>query len=60
MDLISNLSIGFGVVLFAFPAAGALSAVWLIGIYALVFGISEIVFAFRLNGFRRDVLATGK
>ena len=43
------LSIGFGVVLFAFPAAGALSAVWLIGIYALVFGISEIIFAFRLQ-----------
>lgn len=54
------LSIGFGVLLFAFPAAGALSVVWLIGIYALVFGISEIIFAFRLNGFRRDFLAAGK
>ena len=54
------LSIGFGVVLFAFPVAGALSVVWLIGIYALVFGISEIIFAFRLNGFRRDFLTAGK
>ncbi len=53
------LSIGFGILLFAFPAAGALSAVWMIGIYAIVFGISEIVFAFRLNGFRRQFLAGG-
>lgn len=54
------LSIGFGILLFVFPAAGALSVVWLIGIYALVFGISEIIFAFRLNGFRREFLTAPK
>jgi uncharacterized membrane protein HdeD (DUF308 family) len=49
------LSILFGVLLFAFPGAGAVSVVWLIGIYAIVFGISEITFAFRLRGLRREI-----
>ena len=44
------LSIIFGILLFVFPGAGALSVVWLIGIYAIVFGISEIIFAIRLRG----------
>lgn len=43
------LSIIFGVLLFAFPGSGALSLVWLIGIYAIIFGISMIALAFRLR-----------
>lgn len=46
------LSILFGVLLFVFPAAGAMSVIWMIGIYAVVFGISEIIFAFRLRSLR--------
>jgi uncharacterized membrane protein HdeD (DUF308 family) len=49
------LSILFGVLLFAFPGAGAVSLVWMIGIYAIVFGISEIIFAFRLRSLRREI-----
>lgn len=48
------LSILFGVLLFVFPAAGALSVIWVIGIYAVAFGISEIIFAFRLHSLRRE------
>lgn len=48
------LSILCGVLLFVFPVSGALSVVWVIGIYAVVFGISEILLAFRLNSLRRD------
>jgi uncharacterized membrane protein HdeD (DUF308 family) len=47
------LSILFGVLLFVFPVAGAVTVIWVIGIYAIVFGISEIIFAFRLYGLRR-------
>ena len=59
------LSILFGILLFVFPGAGAVSLVWMIGIYAIVFGISEFVFAIRLRGLRHDVktasaTATGK
>ena len=44
------ISILLGVVLFANPAAGAVAMIWVIGAYALVFGIMMIVLAFRLRG----------
>lgn len=48
------LSIIFGILLFVFPAVGAMSVIWMIGMYAVTFGILEIVFAFRLNSLRRE------
>ncbi len=48
------LSIVFGVLLFAYPAAGIVSLVWLLGVYAIAFGILLIILAFRLYGLRRD------
>ncbi len=42
-------SLVFGVLLILFPGAGALTVVWLIGLYALVFGIFMLVLAFRLR-----------
>jgi len=44
------LSILFGVALVANPAAGALAVIWIIGLYAFVFGLIMIVLAFRLRG----------
>ncbi len=44
------LSIVFGVLLFLFPAAGALTIVWIIGAFAIVFGISLIILGWRLRG----------
>jgi uncharacterized membrane protein HdeD (DUF308 family) len=49
------LSVLLGVLLFVFPAAGAVSLVWLIGIYAIAAGITEMIFAFRLRGLGRDL-----
>lgn len=46
------VSIIFGVLLLAFPGPGALSIVWLIGAYALIFGILMLVLSFRLRGMR--------
>jgi uncharacterized membrane protein HdeD (DUF308 family) len=39
----------FGVVLIASPAAGALALLWVIGVFALVLGVVQIVWAFRLR-----------
>ena len=43
------ISIIFGAVLIFNPAAGALAMVWLIGTYALIFGIVMIALALRLR-----------
>jgi uncharacterized membrane protein HdeD (DUF308 family) len=43
------VSILFGAYLFAFPGAGLLSLVWLVGFWAVVFGISNLVLAYRLR-----------
>ena len=49
------LSIAFAVLLMWFPMAGALGLIWLIGIYAIGFGIMLIALGVRLNGFRRHL-----
>jgi len=51
------LSLLFGAVLLALPGAGLLVIVWLIGAYALVFGIVLIALAFKLRG-RHQAAAT--
>jgi uncharacterized membrane protein HdeD (DUF308 family) len=44
------LSVLFGVILAVLPGVGLLSLVWLIGIYALIFGVALIVLGFRVRG----------
>ncbi|KTB49341.1 hypothetical protein DEALK_02540 [Dehalogenimonas alkenigignens] len=43
------LSILVGVLLVVFPGAGALSVIWLIGSFAIAFGILQIVLAFKVK-----------
>lgn len=45
------ISITLGVFLVARPGAGALSVLWLIGTYAVLFGLILIVLAFRVRSF---------
>ncbi len=58
MALAGVASILFGVVIFLFPAAGALSIVWLIGSFAIAFGAFLVMRGWRLRGIdqmaRRD------
>ena len=44
------LSIAFAVLLLAFPRVGALTIVYIIGVYAVLFGVLMIGLAFRLRG----------
>jgi uncharacterized membrane protein HdeD (DUF308 family) len=48
-------SVIFGLILVLSPGLGLLSLVWLIGVYALVFGVVLIVLAFRVRGRGRGV-----
>jgi uncharacterized membrane protein HdeD (DUF308 family) len=45
------LSVVFGVLLFIWPGQSALALTWLIGIFAIVFGIALIFLAFRVKKF---------
>lgn len=40
----------FGLLLILFPREGALSVIWLIGIFAIIYGVILIVFSLRLRG----------
>lgn len=44
------LSVAFGLVAVAVPGVGALALVWLIGAYAIVFGIVLLALAIRVRG----------
>ncbi|MCB1476079.1 MAG: HdeD family acid-resistance protein [Rhodobiaceae bacterium] len=46
-------SILFGAVLIAAPGAGLVTVVWIIAIFAIVFGIANIALAFRLRSHNR-------
>jgi uncharacterized membrane protein HdeD (DUF308 family) len=52
------LSMLFGVLLFVFPGAGAVSLVWLIGVYAILFGITLVILAFRLRSLWKEFETT--
>ena len=49
------ISIVFGVLVALFPAAGALSLVWAVGVFAVLFGISAVALALRLRTLQRDL-----
>ena len=44
------LSVLFGVILAVLPGVGILSLIWLIGIYAVVFGVLMLISAFQVRG----------
>jgi len=43
------LSVAFGVVIALFPGAGLVTLMWLVGFYAIAFGVILIALAFRLR-----------
>lgn len=49
LTLAGVASILFGVLVFVNPGSGALAVVWLIGAYALVFGVTMLAFGIRLR-----------
>jgi len=49
------LSIAFGVLILAYPEPGLLSIIWLIGLYAVLYGILMLVLGFRLKNLAASV-----
>ena len=54
------VSIVFGVLLAIYPAAGGIALVWLIGGYALVFGVVLIALGLRLRTFKKAAVRVGE
>jgi uncharacterized membrane protein HdeD (DUF308 family) len=50
MGLSGVLSVLFGLFVFFQPGGGALALIWVIGAYAIFFGMLLIVLAFKLKG----------
>jgi uncharacterized membrane protein HdeD (DUF308 family) len=48
-------SVLFGLLLITRPGAGALAVLWLIGVYAIIFGIILVSLAFKVRGFAQRV-----
>jgi uncharacterized membrane protein HdeD (DUF308 family) len=59
LGLAGVLSIAFGVILLARPLVGALAVVWIIGAYAIVFGVLTTVLAFRFRAHRNRLEGRG-
>jgi uncharacterized membrane protein HdeD (DUF308 family) len=57
LGLSGVLSILLGLLVMAQPDAGALAVVWLLGAYALLFGVTLIGLAFRVRGLGRNLLS---
>lgn len=51
------LSVIFGLLLSFYPVSGALAVGFIVGIYALIFGVLFIILAFRLRGHRARLAA---
>ena len=53
LGLSGVLAILFGIALIAVPGAGLLSLVWMIGVFAVVIGVSQIALGIKLRKHRR-------
>jgi uncharacterized membrane protein HdeD (DUF308 family) len=51
-------SIAFGVLLVIFPGSGILALIWLLGIYAVIYGIFMLMLGFRLKGLADELPAS--
>lgn len=50
------LTVVFGVFILVFPGSGLLSLVWIVGAWAIVFGITNLVLAWRLRGLHQQIV----
>ena len=57
MILAGVLSIAFGLILMVKPGEGALAVIWIIGGYAVAFGVALAILGFRLRSFGNRIAA---
>jgi uncharacterized membrane protein HdeD (DUF308 family) len=57
LGLSGALSVAFGVLVALYPRSGALSIIWIIGLYAILAGVVRLYVAYRLNSAGQQVKA---
>ncbi|HLJ66653.1 MAG TPA: DUF308 domain-containing protein [Chloroflexota bacterium] len=55
LGLSGALSVAFGTLVALYPRSGALAIIWIIGLYAILDGITRLMVAYRLNGIGKHV-----
>jgi len=53
-------SIAFGVLLVMYPGTGLLAVIWLVGLYAVIYGIALLMFGFRLKSLAGELPAPAR
>lgn len=53
-------SVAFGFIIAVRPATGLLTIVWLIGIYAIVLGVTQMIYAYRIQKGKEAITSTVK
>lgn len=59
LALAGTFSVLFGLILWVRPAAGVLALIWVLGLYAILFGIVEIGLSLRLRSLKTHLPETG-
>ncbi len=49
------VSVLFGIILLVYPSTGLLALVWLIGVYAIIYGVMQLASAFVVGQIQRDI-----
>jgi uncharacterized membrane protein HdeD (DUF308 family) len=49
------LSVVFGILLVVWPRSGVIALTWLVGIYAIIYGVTQFYYAYRLQAMRHEV-----
>ena len=58
LGLTGVLSVAFGVLVGLYPRSGALSIIWIIGLYAILAGVTRLAVAYRLSRGEQQIKAT--
>ena len=55
LGLSGALSVAFGVLVAIYPRSGALAIIWIIGLYAILAGVTQLYTAYRINNAGKEV-----
>jgi uncharacterized membrane protein HdeD (DUF308 family) len=58
LGLTGVLSVAFGTLVALYPRSGALSIIWIIGLYAILAGVTRLVLAYRLTSGEHKIKST--